>query len=91
DGSELDLLVVEKSLFLRPSKLRDLAQRRMQESRAAAQTLGVPREHLYFLGYPDRGLVSICNEHYITPYRSRFTATTVVPYAGTLFPGQPYT
>src|SRR5262249_17844276 len=43
DGSELDLLVVEKSLFIRPNKLRDLAERRMQESREVARILGVPQ------------------------------------------------
>jgi len=91
DGSELDLLVVEKSLFIRPSKLRSLALRRMQESRDAAALLGVQRDRLYFLGYPDRGLYSIINDHYITPYRSKFTAVTAVPYAGTLSPGHPYT
>ncbi|MFL6605332.1 MAG: PIG-L deacetylase family protein [Steroidobacteraceae bacterium] len=91
DGSELDLLVVEKSLFIRPGKLRDLAMRRMQESREAATILGVPPERLYFLGYPDRGILPIITDNYITPYRSRFTDATVVPYASALFPGHPYT
>jgi LmbE family N-acetylglucosaminyl deacetylase len=91
DGSELDLLVVEKSLFLRPSKLRDLAVRRMQESRDAAAILGVPPERLYFLGYPDRGISQLINDHYITPYRSKFTASTVVPYSAAFSPGHAYT
>ncbi len=91
DGSELDLLVVEKSLFIRPAKLRDLAMRRMQESREAAAILGVPRDRLYFLGYPDRGIFPIINDHYITPYRSKFTATSAVPYPGVVSPGHPYT
>ena len=56
EPSELDLLVVEKSLFLKPTRLRDLAIRRMQESRAAAGILGVAPERLFFLGYPDRGI-----------------------------------
>jgi LmbE family N-acetylglucosaminyl deacetylase len=91
DGSELDLLVVEKSLFIRPAKLRDLARRRMQESRDAAKILGVPPDRLYFLGYPDRGVLPIITDNYITPYRSRFTAATAVPYAEALSPGHPYT
>src|SRR5262245_58896167 len=36
DASEMDLLVIEKSLFRKPQKLRDLAARRMQEAQAAA-------------------------------------------------------
>jgi LmbE family N-acetylglucosaminyl deacetylase len=91
DGSELDLLVVEKSLFLRPSKLRDLALRRMQESRNAAAILGVPPDRLFFLGYPDRGILPLFTDYYITPYRSKFTASTEVPYPGALSPGHPYT
>lgn len=91
DGSELDLLVVEKSLFLRPSKLRDLAVRRMQESRDAATILGVPADRLFFLGYPDRGILPLFTDYYITPYRSKFTTATSVPYPGTLSPGRAYT
>jgi LmbE family N-acetylglucosaminyl deacetylase len=91
DGSELDLLVVEKSLFIKPRKLRDLAMRRMQESREAATILGVPQDHLYFLGYPDRGILSIITDNYITPYRSKFTDATAVPYPTALSPGHAYT
>jgi LmbE family N-acetylglucosaminyl deacetylase len=91
DGSELDLLVVEKSLFIRPAKLRDLAERRMQESRDAAGILGVPPERLYFLGYPDRGILQIINDNYITPYHSRFTDARSVPYSAALYPGHAYT
>jgi LmbE family N-acetylglucosaminyl deacetylase len=91
DGSELDLLVVEKSLFLRPSKLRELAVRRMQESRDAAAVLGVPADRLYFLGYPDRGILPLFTDYYITTYRSRFTTASAVPYPGTVSPGRPYT
>jgi LmbE family N-acetylglucosaminyl deacetylase len=91
DGSELDLLVVEKSLLPRPSKLRELALRRMRESREAATILGVPSDRLYFLGYPDRGILPLFTDYYITTYRSRFTTSTAVTYPGTLSPGHPYT
>ena len=91
DGSELDLLVVEKSLFIKPRKLRDLAQRRMEESHEAATILGVPADHLYFLGYPDRGIFPIITDYYITPYRSKFTDATAVPYPTALSPGHAYT
>jgi LmbE family N-acetylglucosaminyl deacetylase len=91
DGSELDLLVVEKSLFLRPTKLRDLALRRMQESREAAGILGVAPERLFFLGYPDRGILPLITDNYITPYRSKFTAVNAVPYPCTVSPEHAYT
>ena len=91
DGSELDLLVVEKSLFIHPEKLRDLALRRMQESRDAATILGIPQNRLYFLGYPDRGILPIITDNYITPYRSKFTDATAVPYSAALSTGHAYT
>src|ERR1700680_5309015 len=42
DGSELALLLIEKSLFRQAAKARDLAARRMREARAATVLLGVP-------------------------------------------------
>jgi LmbE family N-acetylglucosaminyl deacetylase len=91
DGSELDRLVVQKSLFADPAKLRELGLKRMQESRDCAATLGVAPDHLFFLGYPDGGILRIITDNYITPYRSRLTDTATVPYSTALFPGHPYT
>src|SRR5215469_2582370 len=51
DGSELDLLFVERTLRIDPRKMRDLAQKRMREARAAAAILGVPAADQFFLGY----------------------------------------
>ena len=76
---------------MKPGKLRDLALRRMQESREAAAILGVPSDRLYFLGYPDRGILPIITDNYITPYHSKFTDAKAVPYAQALSPGHPYT
>jgi LmbE family N-acetylglucosaminyl deacetylase len=91
DGSELSMLIVEKSLFINSDKLRDLAAKRMQEARAATALLGVPAAQQFFLGYPDRGLLLLMTDNYATPYHSRFTGATRVPYPTALFPGDPYT
>jgi LmbE family N-acetylglucosaminyl deacetylase len=91
DASEMDLLVIEKSLFRKPRKLRDLAARRMQEAHAAAVVLAVPPERQIFLGYPDRGVLSLMTDHYVTPLYSKFNGSSVVPYDNALSPGQPYT
>jgi LmbE family N-acetylglucosaminyl deacetylase len=91
DGSEVDRLVVEGSLFPNPGKMRDLGSTRMQEARNAATILGIARDRLFFLGYPDRGTLPLVTDYYITPYRSRFTDTDTVPYPAALFPGHPYT
>jgi LmbE family N-acetylglucosaminyl deacetylase len=91
DASEMDLLVIEKSLFRKPRKLRDLAARRMQEAHAAAAVLGIPPERQVFLGYPDRGVLSLLTDHYVTPLYSKFNGSSVVPYDNALSPGHPYT
>jgi LmbE family N-acetylglucosaminyl deacetylase len=91
DGSELDLLFVEKTLRLAPQRMRDLARRRMAEARAAAAVLGVPPARQFFLGYPDGGLLTLMTDHFVTPYASKFTGALSVPYSTALFPGHPYT
>jgi LmbE family N-acetylglucosaminyl deacetylase len=91
DGSELDLLLIERALRIHPEKMRDLAGRRMREARAAAAILGVPPARRLFLGYPDGGLLALITDHFTIPYYSKFNGATSVPYADTLAAGHPYT
>jgi LmbE family N-acetylglucosaminyl deacetylase len=91
DASELDLLLIEKSLFAKPEKARDLAVRRMREARTATARLGVSAAGQLFLGYPDRGVLRLLTDHRATPYTSGFTGAAAVPYSAALFPGHPYT
>lgn len=91
DGSELDLLLIEKALLARPQKMRDLAHRRMREARAAAAILGVPPARRFFLGYPDGGLLTLLTDHFTVPYYSKFNGAVSVPYADTFAAGHPYT
>src|ERR1700736_604306 len=62
DGSELALLLIEKSLFRQAPKARDLAARRMREARAATALLGVPAAGQLFLGYPDGGVLELLTD-----------------------------
>ena len=91
DASELDLLLIENSLFAKPEKARDLAVRRMREARTATARLGVSAAGQLFLGYPDRGVLRLLTDHRATPYTSGFTGAAAVPYPAALFPGHPYT
>ncbi len=91
DASELDLLLIEKRLFVKPEQARELAATRMREARAATARLGVPAAGQLFLGYPDRGVLGLLTDHRATPYTSGFTGAAAVPYPAALFPGHPYT
>lgn len=91
DGSELNLLFIEKSLFRNPAKLRDLAERRMREARAATALLGLHPAEQLFLGYPDGGVLDLLTRHHESVYTSPFTGAASVPYSAALFPGHAYT
>src|SRR5256884_2727618 len=91
DASELDLLLIERSLFVKPEKARALAATRMREAREASARLGVPEAGQLFLGYPDRGVLRLLTDHRATPYTSGATGAAAVPYPAALFPGHPYT
>lgn len=91
DGFEWDVVLTERTTRPRGEASLELGRKRMEEARQAAGVLGVPAENLYFLGYPDRGLLTLLLEHYALPYRSRLTNVDKVPYAGTLSPNAAYT
>ncbi len=67
----------------------------MSEARAAAAALGVPRESLHFLGFPDGGILALVLDHYYydSPWRSRYTGDSAVSLpealdAGAVFDGR---
>lgn len=90
DGSRLGSMAVEHDIFVDPPRMRDLGERRMHEAQRAAAHLGIAGTHLYFLGYPDRGLEALMHEHFLAPYRSPFTAASAVPYASLRTAGHLY-
>ncbi len=71
--------------------LRRLALRRMVEARQGMETLGVGRDGLYFLGFPDQGLYPLFTTHYYLPYESPYTGLSAVAYPGAYRTGLPYT
>jgi LmbE family N-acetylglucosaminyl deacetylase len=91
DGSELSMLIVEKSLLKPAAKVRDLAEKRMVEARAATSLLGVDSAQQFFLGYPDGGIMKLLTDNRSKEYHAKFTGETRVPYSDALFPGHPYT
>lgn len=91
DGFEWDAIFLNRTPRPGPQALRELAQTRQEEARAAARILAIPQGNLFFLGYPDRGLAHLLLDNYSKPYTSRYTRLSSVAYGGTLSPGKLYT
>ncbi|MFO1509342.1 MAG: PIG-L family deacetylase [Steroidobacteraceae bacterium] len=89
-GFRLDAMVVQRKARPKYADMRALARRRIDEAQNAAQVLGVEANGLYFLGYPDRGVLALLFDHYESPYRSKYTGADAVPWEQALNPGSPY-
>jgi LmbE family N-acetylglucosaminyl deacetylase len=87
---------LKKQLGSRPPKPADylnLGYQRQKEAEQALNILGVKKENIFFLGYPDKGL-GIIWKQYQAPERSYTSLATrkkAVPYQNALSPGAPYT
>ena len=92
DGFKWDAMVVERKLRPHAGTYQDLAIRRGAEARAAAAVLNVDADPLYFLGYPDRGVLALLLDYYYpdTPWRSKFTGQNSVVYEDAVNPGADY-
>lgn len=70
---------------------RELGELRQQEALEATGILGVPDDHVIFLGFPDAGLIKLLTENYLVRYESPTTRATTVPYENVYRPEAPYT
>jgi LmbE family N-acetylglucosaminyl deacetylase len=78
-----------RTLRPKPAVFLQVGERRFGEALEAMSRLGVPRSHLFLLGYPDGGLEAMLDAPDAV-VRSRGTARTAVPYAAALAPGSAY-
>jgi LmbE family N-acetylglucosaminyl deacetylase len=94
NGDGFPLAVSKQYLKLRPSRNSYIrfAYHRQTETLAALSELGVAREQVTFLGYPDGGLAPMWSRFWRpdTLYRSRFTGCTRAPYANAFRHQAPY-
>lgn len=70
-----------------------MGELRRKESLAALNSLGVKRDQIIFLGYPDFGTLEIFTKYWQTntPYRDLLTRIDRVPYTDSLSPNSAYT
>lgn len=77
-----------KTIRLTPDRLISFACRRQEETLSALKIKGIEASQVTFLGYPDRGLSPMWNNHWDsdTPYKSKTTGHTHSPYANSYTP-----
>jgi LmbE family N-acetylglucosaminyl deacetylase len=75
-----------------PPTMRRLGQMRRGEAVRAIGALGVPADHAFFLGYPDRGLDRLWSDHWTraNPFASAYTDRFRVSTEGSFHGDAPY-
>jgi len=92
DHNEFAFVVYEKRITFRQSEFIHMGNVRSQEAIKAMELLGLGKDNLIFLGYPDFGTFAIFRDYWNTdqPYRSILTRVTHVPYENDLSYGNAY-
>jgi len=89
DCNRFSARLMYKTLGPTASNYLGVGNARIGEARAAMHLLGIPREHYFVLGYPDRGLrTMVDNPGAIV--RSKATGENSVPYADAVTPRAEY-
>ncbi|OGW75015.1 MAG: hypothetical protein A2Z72_04440 [Omnitrophica bacterium RBG_13_46_9] len=92
DSNQWSFLVYRKRFVVMPKAVKAMGLVRHDEALAADRTLGVSKEKLIFLGYPDFSTLSIWQAHWgnSPPATSMLTHANAVPYANAFRPGAAY-
>ncbi len=92
DHNQLPYRIYEKKIILNPTDYIKLGEIRRKESIKATGILGIPKENLIFLGYPDFGTLKIWENYWgqNKPYKSFLTKVSYVPYKENYSFGRPY-
>ncbi len=90
DGNRLAAAVGGRRLLPRPADFIAEGEMRQREALGALGRVGVQSDHLFFLGYPDRGLKALATQPG-TPYVSPFTKASACPYRLAFRERAPYT
>jgi len=92
DNNELAFIIYEKRITFKQKEFIHMGQVRRAESLAAMNSLGLSRDDVICLGYPDFGTLEIFTKYWgdTKPFKSMFVRKTNVPYADALSPNAPF-
>ncbi|MBU0502804.1 MAG: PIG-L family deacetylase [Candidatus Omnitrophota bacterium] len=93
DNNELAFIVYEKRLTFKKNEFLHMGRVRSRETIGAMASLGLKREDIIFLGYPDWGTMEILTKYWgdTKPFKSMLTRVDKVSYEDALSVGAPYT
>ncbi len=92
DHNQVAFKLYKLDLHLTAREYLVFGERRRKEAIRATGRLGLPADHLTFLGYPDWGTLRMWRDCWqaARPFRSDATRVSAVPYQEALSPGKPY-
>lgn len=92
DDSLFSVVEGEKKVDLSPEEFVALGEKRMEEGKKAMKTLGLGEDDLFFLGFPDRGLLPMFGPNFRAdnPVVANGTRFNHSPYRGTYKAGELY-
>jgi LmbE family N-acetylglucosaminyl deacetylase len=89
DCNRFSARLLHKTLEPTASNYLSVGRTRIAEAKSAMHLLGIPEDHFFILGYPDRGLrAMVANPNAIV--RSSGTGERAVPYSDAMSPGSAY-
>ena len=93
DHNQFAFIVYEKRLTFKKGEFIHMGELRKKEAIKAMALLGLDRDDLIFLGYPDFGTFTIFSQYWQSkkPFRDLLTRISSVPYKDNLSFGAPYT
>jgi len=93
DGQMLAPLALQKDFRPHTTDYIAIGQRRQAETLSAMRSLGLLDSDVYFLGYPDRGLMTLWLNNWDASnclYRASYTHATTTPFSGVFDPNTNY-
>lgn len=93
DNNEFAFIVYEKRITFRKGEFIYMGKVRAKETMEAMKYLGVKKDNIKFLGYPDFGTMEILTKYWDNkkPYRSMLARINKVYYQDALSNGAPFT
>lgn len=92
DHDQIVFKIDMHKIVLPPETYISMGEKRRKESIRAAEIMGLKKNDLYFLGYPDSGIMDIWKNHWqdAPAFLNRLTGAKAVPYRDNFSFGAPY-